>query len=303
MKKDSIVILGLEGSGKTVLTSILVDKLNKRSDCPRIRIGSLTAARYIDVMMKQINQGKWPGSTITGNFENLDFEFQVDEKKSITMSLFDLAGQDIREIFCGDEIEERLIPIKNQINDSRHILYTIDILSIIRSYHSGENIREKLFLTMNILKNLPSRKVLLIFTKIKDEDLKTRIESLKEAFPDLYLLLQAKKFKCCAIRCLDEIPVFNGGHIATQPVLDDYGNKNIEFLMNYLTDGKFGLEGVYNDVKEVLYRVSEATSNYARQVSIKTKAAAVKATDQCFDKISESSKAVAKWTIQKIKSL
>ena len=98
-----IAIIGMEGSGKTVLTTTLAKRLSI-IDARGIFLNpqGVKTLKYVESVWHTLQSGDWPPSTPPGELFELKWKFQVVGELECDVRLIDVAGQDLRLLF-GDE--------------------------------------------------------------------------------------------------------------------------------------------------------------------------------------------------------
>lgn len=103
--KPHIALIGTEGSGKTVLTTVLAKYLTDTGDEHLYLDPSNTMTmKYIENMWQTLKGGEWPPSTPPGELFTLEWTFSAGPDLKLPMRLIDSAGQDLRVLF-GDDLQ------------------------------------------------------------------------------------------------------------------------------------------------------------------------------------------------------
>ena len=110
-----IAIIGMEGSGKTVLTTVLAKRLSTMADQGMfLNPKSSKTIKYVEGVWKELQDGKWPPSTPPGELFDLEWLFHVDNKHECPVRLVDAAGQDMRMLFADDRYKDQSLPAQLQ---------------------------------------------------------------------------------------------------------------------------------------------------------------------------------------------
>ncbi len=114
MSNPKIAVIGLEASGKTVLMSVLAKKLSQT-----VHQGyfldpkGVASIKYVEGVWQTLQNLDWPASTPPGEMFNLQWKLRVSPEFSgdgktyeAELHLLDAAGQDMRQLFAFDAIED-----------------------------------------------------------------------------------------------------------------------------------------------------------------------------------------------------
>lgn len=103
----SIAIIGTEGSGKTVLITALARALDGFSSGGAFLDPQGAATiRYVAQALNTLMSGEWPKSTAPGELFNLRWKLRVDGEPDCAVRLVDAAGQDLRQLFGDERIQQ-----------------------------------------------------------------------------------------------------------------------------------------------------------------------------------------------------
>ena len=98
-----IAIIGMEGSGKTVLMTVLAKRMSQLPNRQYyLDPQNARTLKYVEEMWYTLQNGHWPPSTPPGQLFELSWNFRVDSTQ-YELRLVDAAGQDMRLLFGGDE--------------------------------------------------------------------------------------------------------------------------------------------------------------------------------------------------------
>lgn len=103
--QPSIAIVGTEGSGKTVLLTVLAKRFGRVEDGEWF-LNPLTGktARYVEQNWEALCNGEWPPSTPAGEIVELRWRLRGRSGAAFDLHLQDLAGHDLRRLFAAEEI-------------------------------------------------------------------------------------------------------------------------------------------------------------------------------------------------------
>ena len=174
----SIAILGLEGSGKTVLMTVLAKKLSETPEEGYYLdpIGTPTIKR-VEGTWATLQRGEWPPSTPSGEMFDLHWVLRIKRnalKINADIRLVDLAGQDTRQLFDKydrDQIQSgsvapHLKPLAKYLTDASMVLFVLNIKDYIAETDDERRVENQAVLksALDLLNN--SRDVMLVFTQL-----------------------------------------------------------------------------------------------------------------------------------------
>ena len=103
-----IAIIGTEGSGKTVLITVLAKRFSHIS-ADGLFLNPLDGKtiKYVESAWHTLNSGEWPAGSPLGQLFELQWELRsgVHAQVGCRLRLADSAGQDLRRIFSDDDVE------------------------------------------------------------------------------------------------------------------------------------------------------------------------------------------------------
>ena len=158
MRKISIV--GVEGSGKTVLLSAIGDKYES-PDVSGVFMApeNARAFGFVKLHMEAMRNGQWPAATTTNS--NLDWTIyqKIDKQKTeiCNLSLLDFAGELYRLSF-GEHTEEEIgtwanemAVLKDHIAESDLLIVIINLSDIINASPADPRARETMWLSKSVI--------------------------------------------------------------------------------------------------------------------------------------------------------
>lgn len=124
-----IAILGTEGTGKTVLMTVLARLHVQEKAGLTLLPRSLHTAHFVDSVWDELRNGEWPKST-ESNTMDLTWDVRVNGATHSTLEFRDIRGQDFRELFGNEEIDgtEPLEPLKQSLVD---YLESADVVALL----------------------------------------------------------------------------------------------------------------------------------------------------------------------------
>ncbi|WP_254508133.1 hypothetical protein [Anatilimnocola floriformis] len=110
-----IAFVGTEGCGKTVLLTVLCKLYGPNSEhLMRLHPQNITTAEYVERAWQTLKQSEWPPSTPPGNWQQLEWFFEIEYGETGTLRLVDSAGQDLRLLFAEEQVSDENLPTRLQ---------------------------------------------------------------------------------------------------------------------------------------------------------------------------------------------
>jgi GTPase SAR1 family protein len=120
-----IAIVGTEGSGKTVLASVLAKRMSSNTEGVFWHPRGWETAEYVEKVWNALNNGEWWKSTEAGRIFEMQWTLHLGQLE-VPVKLIDSAGQDLRELFSKDNYKK-----KNLSGIQRELLDYIQTASIV----------------------------------------------------------------------------------------------------------------------------------------------------------------------------
>ena len=168
-----IAVIGLEGSGKTVLVTTLAKKLSATGESDFLLVPQDAATmKYVERTWSQLNSGRWPPSTPPGEMFDLRWSLRAGGVRKGDIRLLDVAGQDLRMLFNRNPEETDDLPghmrrLVRYCHDADVILMLINIRDFV-----GESDEERrldnqaaLLAALESLNGDDSKEVAIVFTQ------------------------------------------------------------------------------------------------------------------------------------------
>ncbi|MDR2116139.1 MAG: hypothetical protein LBP87_07145 [Planctomycetaceae bacterium] len=112
-----IAIVGTEGSGKTILASVLAKRMSSNTEGIFWHPRGWETAEYVERVWNALNNGEWWKSTEAGRMFEMQWTLHLGQL-SLPVKLIDSAGQDLRELFSKDTYKkENLSGIQRELLD------------------------------------------------------------------------------------------------------------------------------------------------------------------------------------------
>lgn len=173
---SKVAIVGVEGSGKTVLMAALADLFGKPlANSPYLMPENQSAFSFMTMIphkMKQEHQ--WPSATAIVSMKHLKWTIRIGQDVLMDLEMLDYPGELYRLAF-GERKKEEVAPYLEQVHEFLEHLVSADILVVLLNLKDamdiGGNARnnEAVWLTRGIFdysKKLPNiQKRLLVFTQ------------------------------------------------------------------------------------------------------------------------------------------
>lgn len=135
-----IALIGLEGSGKTVLLTALAKLYGKAvPNRPVLVPRTKKTVQHIEKAASALARSEWPPSTRPGDFIELNWNFRFPSGANFDLRIFDSAGQDLRILFADEQIQQFQQlpePLKDVVRYVR--LADIAIILVNLENHIGE---------------------------------------------------------------------------------------------------------------------------------------------------------------------
>ncbi len=137
-KTPKIAFIGMEGSGKTVLISVLAKKMSEIiSQGYYLDPQNNRTFQYVENVWMTLQNGEWPPSTPPGERFKLDWKLKQGENEC-DVRMIDAAGQDFRLLFTGEEVDidenempAQLVSLANYCREADILLFTINIKDFV----------------------------------------------------------------------------------------------------------------------------------------------------------------------------
>ncbi len=170
MANSSVAVVGLEGSGKTVLMTVLAQSLSSIAGRYYLEPDGPVVVEHIQKTWQTLQGGDWPPSTPPGQRIKLKWNLQIRENNStskVPLQLVDAAGQDLRQIFSKDKpldhFQEHFRSHVNYLRNASIILLVMNIKDYV-----GNNTADNQAALFGALQSLTQngQKAALVFTQM-----------------------------------------------------------------------------------------------------------------------------------------
>lgn len=105
VRSPTIAVIGMEGSGKTVLATTLAKRLCT-IDARGVFLNpkGVKTLKYVERVWGILQSGDWPPSTVPGEKFELEWKLNIVGEQECDLRLIDVAGQDLRLLFGEEQI-------------------------------------------------------------------------------------------------------------------------------------------------------------------------------------------------------
>ena len=177
MSTPRIALIGTEGSGKTVLVTVLATKLaHKHPSNIRLNPQDAKTEKYVTTNWNMLNLGEWVYSTAPGTLFDLKWKVRLAGKwpgdiTECPMRIIDSAGQDLRRLFSDDSYQKQDIGDQDRefiacINESDILLILINLHNFIGESDFNKVNESKIALkrVLDALQKEHKRQIAIVFT-------------------------------------------------------------------------------------------------------------------------------------------
>jgi hypothetical protein len=127
----SLAVVGTEGSGKTVLTTVLAKRYSiHKPGSPFFEALSKKTLDYVENGWQALNNGEWPESTALGELPQLQWKVHFGEDLCCELKMSDTAGQDLRELFGTERVRD-YNTLPKPLKDLTDVVMGADILVVL----------------------------------------------------------------------------------------------------------------------------------------------------------------------------
>ena len=195
MSTPSIAIIGLEGSGKTVLMTVLAKKLTSLPEAGGYMnpIGTQTM-RQVENTWATLQRGEWPPFTSPEEIFSLTWKMYIqrdDQQIESDVRLIDMAGQSTRMLFGGDDFQsetrEYLKPFVEYISNASVVLFVLNIKDYIAETDEARRIDNQVVLKSALDQLSGTKNILLVFAQYDQYEAFVNENGGLDAFCQKYL--------------------------------------------------------------------------------------------------------------------
>ena len=163
MKK--VAIVGVEGSGKTVMLAGLADLYSRPDDKGYVLVpNDFRTSSYVSELMERLRSGAWPAATADDVFQGLEWTLlrMSDSGGRPTdiceLSCLDFPGEVYRRAFVetdgrhSDEMQRQIESLWNYVERADSLIVLVNLGDVITYGLTDPRIREAIWVTSGILK-------------------------------------------------------------------------------------------------------------------------------------------------------
>lgn len=248
-----IAIVGMTGSGKTVLISTLATKMSQMALEGIFLIPEESNRRqtllYMQSNWNTLNQGRWPASTPAGELIELKWELDVNNQQALIQFL-DCAGQDIRSLFRTDNfnpdrLRGDLKRVYDNINSANILIFLVNMKDLLATPDYVEEFMDldQMLHTLNQRKDIP-RKMAIVFSQydkykpeVDQEFNGDFLEYLRHYIPLLHSqYIHKRNFEIIPVAAVNDTrSVIENGVVKQYPV-PNFSSYNLETLIYWIAD-------------------------------------------------------------------
>lgn len=177
MPNPNIAIIGLEGSGKTVLMTVLA-KTHSAPVSNGFYLEPISAQtmKRVDGTWLTLRRGEWPPSTPPGEMAELKWKLHFARSGmnyDADIRMIDLSGQDMRQLFSNYSINQvrktsaapHLKPIARYLSEATMLLFILNIRDYVTETNDERLIENQAALKAALDQLSGSKQILLVFTQ------------------------------------------------------------------------------------------------------------------------------------------
>jgi GTPase SAR1 family protein len=248
VRAPQIALIGTEGSGKTVLTTVLAKKMSRLQNGVWLNPLGARTGKYIENTWHTLCKGEWVPSTPAGTLFDLKWVMQIGER-GCPMRIIDSAGQDLRRLFSDEGFDDP--NLADQDRKFVEYIYNSTILLVLINLRDfiGEPDRDKVIENQFTLKSVldelmkdKTRQIAFVFTaydlyeEVIQKEYGTVDQYIEKELPYLHNAYVADKqvmcFPVAAVADTEEVTDREG--IKRRVPAPNFGSKGLESLIAWL---------------------------------------------------------------------
>ena len=248
-----VAIIGMTGSGKTVLVTTLAMKMAQMSleDFNLSPSGDnrRQTIQYTQSNWQTLNEGRWPASTPAGELIELQWELNTKKNKA-TIQFIDCAGQDIHSLFRTDNFNPAFLgrylrKVYDNINSANILIFLVNMKDLLASPDMTSEILDldQMFQTLQQRNDIPRRMAVVFsqFDKYKPEVDQhfngVFLEYVRHYLPYLYAQYRrSRSFELIPVAAVNDTQsVIENGEVKQYPV-PLFSSYNLETLIRWISN-------------------------------------------------------------------
>ena len=262
-----VAIVGMTGSGKTVLISTLAMKMAQMA-LENIFMAPFgdnrrQTLRYTQSNWKMLNEGRWPPSTPAGELIELQWELTTQNNQALVQFL-DCAGQDIRSLFQTDNFNPNYLSgdlkkVYENISSANILIFLVNMKDLLATpdYVNELMDLDQMFHTLNQRSDIPRKMAVALsqFDKYKPEvDQQFNgdfLEYIRHYIPLLHgQYIRNRNFEIIPVAAVsDTRDVIENGEVRQYPV-PEFSSYNLETLIHWIADSVEELAPIIQQMPE-----------------------------------------------------
>lgn len=274
-----VAIVGMTGSGKTVLISTLAMKMAQMAleDIFMAPFGDnrRQTLRYTQSNWKTLNEGRWPASTPAGELIELQWELTTKDHQA-QVQFLDCAGQDIRSLFQTEDFNPGSLAgdlkyVYENISSANILIFLVNMKDLLATPDYVEELMDLdlMFHTLNNRSDIP-RKMAVVFSqydKYKPEvDQQFNgdfLEYLRHYIPLLHgQYIRNRNFEIIPVAAVNDTQsVIEDGEVKRYPA-PNFSSYNLETLIHWIADSVEDLAPAIHEYY-ITHKKSEPTASSA----------------------------------------
>ena len=276
MKK--IAIVGVDGSGKTVLMTALGDKYENPDEFGLfLSPESSDAFGYVKLQMDRMRHGMWPSATIAGKSSILEWglyrKVNGDNARLCDLSFLDFSGEVYRMAFGStsdhdaaqyedEEIARSIDELRQHIKEADTLAVLVNLKDIISGNIANPRTREAMWLSKSIIdyaaRELHTPNISMVFTQA--DAYRATIDAcggIRGAY-EKFLPHVANIYPDMKLLAVSSVNKTSSDENGIPCPVDGFQSEGLEELMEWIVSTVPGCETLISDIKTAPVRCREA---------------------------------------------
>jgi hypothetical protein len=133
---STIAVVGTEGSGKTVLLTVLAKWFSDGKDGILITPQNRATNKFVEEVWNTLTSKEWPPSTPPGVLVHLHWKVEAPGGFTANLNVNDCAGQDLRYLFAEEGLKdsglsEKIQSLVKSIRDADIVLFVVNLRDFV----------------------------------------------------------------------------------------------------------------------------------------------------------------------------